>query len=136
VGEDRLPIALRHLPGSTAVQHLYGGAWQGNGAGCTGLGHRLTVQSSYEYLIGGGIAAWLDEGGGHAHARDVGVQVEVGPLQGQRLTDAHPRAQQHKHHIVQVGRSPGATQHQAPLVASNTVLMGSRQTKQVAGLLD
>ena len=75
-------------------------------------------------------------GRGHAYARDVGVQVDVCPLQSQRLTDAHPRAEQQKHHLVQVARSSGATQQQATLVASNTVLMGSRQLKQVASLLD
>ena len=94
------------------------------------------MQPSYEHLPGGGIATWLDQGRGHAYVRDVGVQVEVCPLQSQRLTDAHPRAEQHQHHVVQIGRSRGATQQQAALVASNTVLMRCRQPKQVASLLD
>ena len=94
------------------------------------------MQSSYEDLSGGGVAAWLDQGGVHTHVWNVGVQVEVGPLQGKRLTDAHPRAQQQKHYVVQIGRSRGATQQHAGIVASNTVLMGFRQPKQVASLLD
>jgi hypothetical protein len=94
VGKDRLTIVLAQHPGSTSVQHLYGGARQGNGAGCAGLGHRLTVQSSDAYLSVGRVAAGLDQGGGHANERDVGIQVEVGPLQGQRLADAHPGGQE------------------------------------------
>lgn len=83
----------------------------------------MTVQPGCEYLTGGGVAAGLDQGGVHACVGDVGVQVEVGPPQGQRLADAHPGAQQHKHHVVQVRGSPGPTQQQAALVTSNTVLM-------------
>ncbi len=62
--------------------------------------------------------------------------MEVGPLQGQRFPDPHPRAQQDKHHIVQVAGAPGATQFQAAAVASNAVLMQGRQRKQVASMLE
>jgi hypothetical protein len=135
VGEDRLPLVLPQR-GSTSVQHLHRRTRQRNAARYSGLGHRLTMQDGNEHLSGGGIAAGLDQRGGHPHARDVGVQVEVGPLQNQRLPDTHPRAQQHKHHVVQVARTPGATQQPATSVSSSTAVMGSRQLKQVAGLLN
>jgi hypothetical protein len=48
----------------------------------------LTVQTSHEHLTACGIAARLDQGGVHTHARHLGVQVEVSPLQSQHLTDA------------------------------------------------
>jgi hypothetical protein len=37
---------------------------------------------------------------------------------GQRLADAHPRAQQQQHHVMQAGFSTRTTQHQTTLIVS------------------